>query len=38
MTLDPILGRALVTLAVGVVLILAGLILDPLALLDRIRH
>lgn len=34
--MDPILGRSLVALAVGLALILAGFILDPLALLDRL--
>ena len=37
MTVDPILGRSLLALAVGLVLMLAGLLLDPpLALLERL--
>ena len=36
-SIDPIIGRSLLALAVGLLLILAGLLLDPpLALLDRL--
>lgn len=39
MTVDPILSRSLLALAVGCALILAGILLDPvLAVIDRIRH
>ena len=37
MSIDPILSRSLLALGVGLVLILAGLLLDPvLAVLDRL--
>ena len=38
-TVDPLLGRPLLALALGLVLIVAGLILDaPLALLERLTE
>ena len=37
MTLDPIVSRSLLALAVGVALILLGLALDPLTLLDNME-
>ena len=37
MSIDPILGRSLLALAIGLLLIAAGLLLDPvLAVLDRL--